>query len=195
MTDQNTPPAPVAPVVAQPATPPAAPPEPAADGGGLSLDGLTDAQVDAIQQRIEERRANRPPSLAEQLDALTKQIAGTADRQGQAAQTRKDAREEADELGQTLSELKATMRRMELKEAAQAAKFKHPDKVVDFIAPHLTDGANLTELVSQAAASGVFVMDTPAPSAPIGGPNSQQTPGKDPGRAALEQEIRQAQGR
>ena len=165
-------------------------PDPAA--GGMSLDNLSDAQIDAIAAGIEERRANRPPSLAAQIDNLSKQIAGTASLKDEAVERRKSGRDEADELGATLAQLQATMRNIELREAATAARFKHPDKVVQFLAN--SDGDPVT-LMAEAAASGVFVMDTPAPSAQIGGPGSQPSPKIDPGRAGLMAEIKAAQGR
>ena len=70
MTEQNTPDSPTP--TPAPAPAPAPDTSPAAE---LSLDGMTDAQIDAIHARIEERRNNRPPSLAAQLDQLSKQIA------------------------------------------------------------------------------------------------------------------------
>ena len=188
MTEQNTPDTPDTPDTTDTTDTTDTPAE-------LSLDGMTDAQIDAIHARIEERRNNRPPSLAAQLDQLSKQIAGTADAQGQAAEKRRTGRDEADELGRTLAELRSTMRKMELKEAAQAARFKHPDKVIDFLAPQLDAGTDLPALVAAAAASGVFVMEQPAPSAQIGGPGGKPAPKMDAGRAGLIAEIREAQGR
>ena len=181
-------------VATETAAPAPADPTPDTDAG-VDLDNMTEARIAQLEQQIAERRANRPPSVAEELEALRKQIAGTADQQGQAAAKRREGRDEADELGRTLAKLQTAMRRMELKEAAEAANFRHPDKVIEFLAPQVGEESNLAELVAAAAASGVFVMNTPQPSAQIGGPGTKNAPPMDPGRAALMAEIREAQGR
>ncbi len=199
MTDINTPP-PAAPVGA---APPAAPPAGGAGspivGGGTTppvetvnpLDGLTPDQVDALAARIEEARKNRPPSLAQQLADLQQSLTDTATAKDQKVEERKSARDEADALETQLSEIRKTLRRTELAEAARAAGFKTPQVVADLYAGR--DG-DVAQLMAEAAGSGAFAMSTPAASAEVGGQGSKVPPGMDPGRAKLIEEIKAARG-
>lgn len=166
-------------------------PDPASDLG-VNLEGMSSEQIDALAARIEERRANRPPSVAAQLEALRQEIAGTSEQAQQAQQARQAAKGEASSLEQKLDAAVRTLRKVELTEAAVAAGFKNPSVVADILADR--DG-DVTELVAQQAASGAWAMNTPAPSAQIGGPASTNGPRRDPGLAALEEEIRKVQGR
>jgi len=189
MTDTNTDPVPTAPgtpLVPQASEPPA---EPAAVA---DLGGLSPAQLDELAARIEQTRQNRPPSVAQQLADLQRSISETVAAKDEKVTERKAARDEADALEVKLAEIQATLRRTELIEAAAAAGFKTPAIVADFLKGR--DG-DVAHLVTEAAASGAFVMSTPKPSAEIGGQASQTPPGMDPGRVALMNEIKAAQGR
>lgn len=173
-----------APIVGGDGTPPpAAPVNP--------LEGMTPEQVDALAARIEEARRNRPPSLAQQLADLQASLATTAQAKDEKVEQRKSARDEADALEVQLAEIRTTLRRTELVEAARAAGFKTPDVVADLYA---TKDGDIAQIVTEAAASGAFAMTAPAPSAEVGGQASKTPPGIDPGRAALIEEIRKARG-
>jgi hypothetical protein len=64
------------------------------------------------------------------------------------------------------------------------------------VADHLAASeGEVTTLVTELAGVGAFAMVTPATSAQMGGPDSKPVATKDPGRAALEAEIRAATGR
>ena len=191
MTDSNDTPDPVptqpgAPIVGQTdGTPPPA-------ESDNPLEGMTPEQVDALAARIEQARRNRPPSIAQQLEALQATLSDTTARKDAAVDTRKTARDEADTLEAQLAEIRGTLRRTELVEAATAAGFKNPTVVADLFKS--SDG-DPVELVKTAAASGAFAMSSPAPSADVGGQGSKTPAGMDPGRAALMAEIKAAQGR
>lgn len=191
MTDSNdtTPPAPVmtpgAPIVGGDGSPPPAVPP------ANPLEGMTPEQVDALAARIEEARKNRPPSLAQQLADLQASLTSTSQQKEQKVEERKSARDEADALEIQLAEIRTTLRRTELAEAAKAAGFKTPQVIADLYAAK--DG-DIAQIVTEAAASGAFAMSTPAPSVEVGGQGSKTPPGMDPGRAKLIEEIRQARG-
>lgn len=201
MTDTNTEPTPTqpgAPIVAQTdGTPPDA-------GGENPLANMTAEQIDAIAARVEEARKNRPPSVAQQLEALQQSLqTGTAELEDR-VKTKKTARDDADAIESQLKEIRGTLRKTELVEAARAAGFKAPDHVADILSktnPVERDSngvyvdVDVTELVKNAAASGAFAMTAPAPSADVGGQSSKTPAGMDPGRAALMAEIKAAQGR
>lgn len=166
-----------------------APPPPAPPTN--PLEGMTPDQVDALAARIEEARKNRPPSLAQQLADLQASLATTAQQKDEKVEQRKSARDEADALEIQLAEIRTTLRRTELAEAAKAAGFKTPQVIADLYAAKEGD---IAQIVTEAAASGAFAMSAPAPSAEVGGQASKTPPGMDPGRAALIEEIRKARG-
>jgi len=180
MTEETTPPA-------DPPTPPTPPADPPVSG----LEGMTDAQIETIKAQIAEREANRPPNIAAQLEQLQEQIAGTVEQKEKAVNQRKQGRDTADALEKTLADLQADLRRREILEAVGAAEFAKPDEVVKILAGSEGDVA---DVVAAAAASGAFAMKKPAPTAPIGGPSSQSDVTMDPGKKALMEEIRAAQG-
>ena len=187
MTDSNdtttAPLTPGAPIVGGEDAPPPPPTNP--------LEGMTPEQVDSLAARIEEARKNRPPSLAQQLADLQASLTTTAQAKDEKVEQRKSARDEADALEVQLAEIRTTLRRTELLEAAKAAGFKTPNVIADLYASK--DG-DIAAIVTEAAASGAFAMSTPAPSAEVGGQQSKTPPGIDPGRAKLMEEIRQARG-
>lgn len=164
---------------------------PAAD---VPLGELSPEQLDALAARIEETRRNRPPSVAQQLADLQRSITETVTAKEEKVTERKATRDEADQLEARLIEIQETLRRTELIEAATAAGFKQPAVVADFLARTGAEG-DIAKLVTDAAASGAFVMNQPKPSADIGGQQSKGAPGMDPGRAGLIAEIKAAQGR
>ena len=174
--------------VTDPATPPAAPSDASTD----PLAGMTPEQVDALAARITEARANRPPSLAEQFSQLQQTLTQTHEKKAEVVDQRKAASAEADALVGAIDEIKKTMRRMELAEAATAAQFAAPMVVAEALAGR--DG-DVASLVAEAAKSGAYTMKTPATSAQIGGGKQAPTDGMDPGMAALIQEVREATGR
>jgi len=186
-TDTTTPTVmtPGAPIVGGDGTPPLAVQQP------NPLAGMTPEQVDALAARIEEARRNRPPSLTQQLADLQASLSTTAQAKDEKVEQRKSARDEADPLEIPLAEIRTTLRRTELVEAAKAAGFKTPSIIADLYAAKEGD---IAQIVTEAAASGAFAMLTPAPSAEVGGQASKTPPGMDPGRAALIEEIRQARG-
>ena len=171
------------------AAPPASPVA-AGDDPGLSLDDMSDAQIDAIRARIEERQQNRPASIAAQLEELSAKFDGTLDEKNAAVNQRRAASASSDELVAALDSIKADMRKIELREAVTAAGFAKVDQVVGMLAGTTGDTA---DLVASAAASGAFVMKTPATSAPIGGQLSQDNPKMDPGRAAFIKQLNEVQ--
>ena len=203
MSDTPTSPAPVHVTPGGPVTPGGAPApgpiasepaadEPAADAGADPLADMTPEQIDALASRIEQARANRPPSLADALTKLQENLTAAHRDKDDAVATRKAASAEADAAAAAISEVHQTLRRMQMAEAATAAGFKDPAQVAAMLAGQEGDPL---ELVTKAAASGVFAMKTPAPSAQVGGPNSQTPTGLDPGLAAMVAEINAAHGR
>jgi len=177
-----TPPAPVEPAPVAPAA--AVEPDPIA--------GMTPEQLDTLAARIAETRANRPASLIEQFTQLQDQLTGAHRTKEAAVETRKAASTEADDAVKMIAEIRETMRRTELTEAAQVAGFKAPSVVAATLANREGD---IATLIAEAAATGAWAMNAPAKSAPIGGPGSQTPAGMDPGRAALIAEIAEATGR
>jgi len=171
-----------------PTPPPAAEPT-------TSIESMSDTDLEALEQRIAQTRANRPASIAEQIAALRNDIAGTTAGVHQAAARRQEAKGETAELATKLDELTGKLRRFEIAEAAQAAGFKAPAAVADYLAGR--DG-DVTELVKQAAASGAWAMATPpAPSASVGDGSTtgRSTGQRDAGVEGLMREIAKAQGR
>jgi len=176
-------------VTATSVTPPATPavPEPVDP-----LAGMTPEQVDELAARIEQARANRPPSLSEAIQKLQDDLTGAHRTKEAAVNNRKEASAEADAAVQAIQELKEMMLRTELTEAATVAGFKAPSVVAGAL---LGKEGDVTTLIAEAAKSGAYAMVTPAKSADLGGVKSQTPADMDPGIAALIEEVRQATGR
>ncbi len=171
---------------------PSAQPDASADAAADPLANLTPDQLEQLATRIEETRRNRPPSLTEALSKLQQDLTSTHRAKEQAVDERKQASSVADQLESSITEIKQTLRRAELLEAATAAGFKAPNVVAQHL---LGRDGDVTELVTELAASGAFAMSTPAASAQVGGPKSSAPAGIDPGMAALIAEINAAHGR
>jgi chromosome segregation ATPase len=159
------------------------------------LENLTAAQIDELAARIETTRANRPPSLTQQIAELQAALSTTHEQKEAKVEARKEARSEADVLEAKIAEIHDTLRRTEFVEAAAAAGFKQPQVVADLLVKTAGKDIAVTAAVTELASTGAFAMATPARSAEIGGSLSQSAPTMDPGRLALMNEIKAAQGR
>ena len=180
----------------QPASPAAQPVTPVtpsqSDSGDPALDTMTVEQLDQLAARVAQVRANRPPSLAQALSMLQEQLTATHREKDGAVAEKRDAAALADKFDQSISEIQRTLRRTELAEAATAVGFKTPLVVAEYLVGQ--DG-DVAELVTKAAASGAWAMNTPATSAQVGGSQSRPATDLEPGMQALIDEINKAHGR
>ena len=176
-------------VVGNPTDPPAAP---AGTSVADPLAGMTEQQIDALGERIAQARANRPEPLVAAFERLEHKLTATHRDKEAAVETRKEASGQADQAVEMIAEIKRTLRRTQLAEAAAAAQFASPAVVAQHLESREGD---VTELITDAAKSGAFAMKTPATSATIGGPASQTPAGIDPGVAAIIAEVNAAHGR
>lgn len=195
----SAPGAPVPP--AEPARPAADPesqpsePAPDATPGSVSdLSAMTPAQLDDLADRIRTARESRPPSIADVLSKLQTELTATHTAKQEAVAERKDAGATADRLEESIAEIKRTLRRTELAEAATAAGFVAPTVVADHLLS-ADPNADVASLITNLAKTGAFAMRQPATSAQVGGASSAGAPQLDPGMAALVAEINAAHGR
>ena len=169
------------------AVPQTDPPKP-----GEGLEAMTSEQLDALAGKIEKQRQNRPESLSKQIEALQNDLTGAHRGKEKAVDEKHDAAVEANRMEAAISDIKATLRRTEFIEAATVAGFKAPTVVAQHLAGSEGD---VTQLVTDLAGTGAFVMAKPAASADLGGPGSQAPVTQSAGRAGLEADIRAALGK
>ena len=162
--------------------------EPEASG----IEAMDSAQLDALADKIEKQRANRPESLSKQIQALQDDLTGAHRGKEKAVDDKHTASDEANRMEAAIADIKATLRRTEFIEAATVAGFKAPTVVAEHLSR--ADG-DVTQLVTDLAGTGAFAMLKPAPSADLGGPGSQTPSDVDPARQALVDEIRASTGR
>jgi hypothetical protein len=160
------------------------------------IEAMDAEQLAALASRIETQRANRPESLSTQIQALQDELTGAHRGKEKAVDVKHEAGNEANRMEAQIKQLAATLKRTEVIEAASVAGFKAPSVIADHLATILRkdDEADVTQLVTDLAATGAFTMNTPAKSAVIGGPGAQQPAAVDAGRQALADEIRTARG-
>ena len=163
-----------------------------AGGSATGLENLNDAQLAELTSRIEQARANRPPSLADALEKLGQTLTQQHETMAAAVEQRREGSAAADQAVAAIAEVKQMMRRAELVEAATAAQFANPRVVADTL---LGQEGDVASLVASAAASGAFAMSKPPRSHVPGTPGSAVSDGLDPGMAALVAEINAAHGR
>jgi hypothetical protein len=157
-----------------------------------SLDDLNPEQLDALAARIATARENRPQSITDALNALQEQLTTTHRQKDEVVGERKQASQQADVLEQSIADIKRSLRRTELVEAATVAGFAQPLVAADHL---LTQDGDVSDLVTKLAGSGAFVMKQPKQSASIGGPNSKPAPELPAGIQGLVDEINAAHGR
>lgn len=175
----------------QPPQPAPAAPVPAAQAAEqrpAGLEGMTDEQLNELAARIEQARATRPPSIANQLEQIRTGLTASHREKDEALGTKNQAKETLDKVDAAIAELHRTQRRVLIMEAATAAGFHNPALVADHLANTPRD-ADVTQLVTALAAGNPYMVKTPATSADIGANTGGAPAPTDPGLAGLAADI------